>query len=332
MPTNKKAPPSPLKSKMQKIGDELKSKGAFRSESEIEAWEKEKAACTGNQMIKEDTDQAKGAIGKHPLPHEQLLFSFMPTTMTRTSPFFPMSRKDMKSRPIESGLTWETAWGRITITGERLSIYDESVLLSLLVLVKKHKSEAIATTQYELCKIGNVNPATNTYNTIWGAIKRLAGTRIDIEIREGKGSQAKLVQEMTGSIISWAGRDHKTGKLRVVLNPYFLQMYGDGFLTNLDLKFRANLKGDTAKALYRFYQGQQPLYSKGRYEIQLLKLCVAINLNTENVEIKRLREQIRKGLRELRKQGYLERWRLNKQDYVIVWRGDRKRVKQLPTT
>lgn len=125
---------------------------------------------------------------------------------------------------------------------------------------------------------------------------------------------------MTGAIVSWAGRDNKTGKLKVVINPYFIQMYADGFLTNLDLRFRARLKGDTSKALYRFFQGQRPLYKKGKYEIQLLKLCVAINLQVEGVETRRLRSLIRTGLRELRKQDYLMQWKLTKQDYVMVWK------------
>jgi len=310
---------------MNKIGKKFKTDELFASETEIEAWDKQRQESAGNRMIKESVDQVKGHINKQPEPHEQMVFSFMPTTMTRTSPFFPMSKRQMKDRPIEQDLTWETPWGRITVSGKRLSIYDESVLLSLLALVKKYQAETFTTTQYELCKIANVKPARDTYNAIWKSIDRLAGTKINIEIWEGKGQSRKLTQEMTGAIISWAGRNTKNRKLKVVINPYFIYMYAEGFLTNLDLKFRAALKGDTSKALYRFFQGQKPLYSKGKYEIQLLKLCMAINLETNNVDLFRLREQIRKGLRELRKQDYLTRWKLNKQDYVIVWKSAKKK-------
>ena len=280
-------------------------------------------------MISESVNEAKELISKQPQPPEQMMFSFMPTTMTRTTPFFPMRKRDMKDRPYDE-LTWETPWGRISVQGKRLSVYDETVLLNLLVLVKKYGTESIETTQHELCKLADVKPATNTYNAIMGSIKRLAGTRIDLEIWEGKGKNRKLSQEMTGAIISWAGRDNKTGKLKATVNPYFIQMYAEGFLTNLDLKFRAGLKGDVSKALYRFLQGQEPFYKKGRYEIQLLKLCMAINLQTDNVELFRLREQIRIGLRVLRKQGYLHRWQLNNQDYILVWKADKKGFKQLP--
>ena len=307
--------PIPIKDKLEKLGAKMN----FKSDSEIEAWERGRSDRTG-KMIKESTDQAKKLVSGKPHPHDQMLFSFMPTSMTRTSPFFPMSKQQMKDRPMEKGLSWETPWGQISVSGERLSVYDETVLLSLLVLVKKHLAETFETTQYELCKIATVNPCKNTYNAIWKSIDRLAGTKINIEIWQGKGSNRKLIQEMTGAIVSWAGRDHTTGKLKVVLNPYFIQMYAEGFLTNLDLKFRAGLKGDTSKALYRFFQGQQPLYTKGYYEVQILKLCLAINLKSDDVELWRLRDQIRKGLKELRKQGYLKRWQINNKDYVLVWK------------
>ena len=284
------------------LQDRLKalSKRAVKSDEEIEAWERQRAKLTGNKLIDESIDQAKEKISKQ--PHEQIPFSFMPTSMTRTSPFFPMNKRQMKDRPIERGLTWETPWGRIVVSGERLSIYDESILLSLLTLMSKYQTESFQTTQHELCRFSNVKPGKNTYRAVMDGIKRLAGTRIDLEIWEGKGRYRKLTQEMTGAIVSWAGRDNNTGKLNVVINPYFIRMFGSGLLTNLDLGFRAGLKGDTSKALYRFFQGQRPLYTKGRYEIQLLKLCMAINLETKNIELFRLREQIRKGLIELRKQ------------------------------
>lgn len=67
-------------------------------------------------------------------------------------------------------------------------------------------------------------------------------------------------------------------------------------------------------------QGQRPFYSKGKYEIQLIKLALAINLQVEGVALFRVREQIRKGLRELRRAGYLDRWKIRKDDLVLVWK------------
>jgi hypothetical protein len=314
--TKKKDAATPIRAKLNVVGKRLEKQGAFRSENEIKEWERLKSS---RQMIHSVVTDTKKYIGKHIQAGEQLLFSFMPTQMTRTSPFFPMSKRQMKDRPIERGLTWDTPWGRITVSGERLSVYDETVLLSLLVLVRRYNSEAIETSLYELCKISNVKPASNTYNALWKSITRLSKTDIEITKIVGKGQRRKETEDLGGNIITFRHRNRKTGKLRLIMNVYFLEMYAEGFLTNLDLKFRAALKGDTSKALYRFFQGQQPFYKTGKYEIQLLKLCRAINLKTDAVELRRLRTQIRTGLKELRKQGYIDRWQLNKKDNVIVW-------------
>ena len=301
----------------------LAGKVATKSDQEIEEFDQQIKSAQ-EQMVSSSVKPAKRHIAKHASKPEQQFFSFMPTQMTRTSPFFPMSKRQMKDRPIERGLTWETPWGRLTVSGERLSVYDETVLLSLLAIMVKHQSDTFETTQHQLCQISNVKPATNTYNAIWGSIDRLAGTKIRLEIWEGKGKSRKAIRKMTGSIISFADWSDKSGKLKIALNPYFTQMYAEGFLTNLKLEFRAKLKGDTTKALYRFFQGQEPFYKHGKFEIHLLKLCRAINLKTDNVELRRLREQIRKGLRELRKHGYLSFNRINKHDRVMVRKGQPK--------
>ena len=311
---------TPIQARMKKAEQQLKLKGLFSSESEIEAWEKQQKA---RQIISTAVNEVKEHIGKQPQPHEQMLFSFMPTQMTRTTPFYPMGKREMKDRPIET-LEWETSWGRIAVTGERLAVYDETILLSLLLLVRKHKSEIFETTQYELCKLTNVKPATNTYNAIWKSIRRLSQTHIGLEIWEGKGTKRKPMTEMSGSIITWIKRNRKTGKLQIALNPYFIEMYAESFVTNIDLGFRAGLKGDISKALYRFYEGQRG----NKYSIHILKLATAINLNL-NLPLNELRKTIRRGLRELRAKGYLERWTLPlKSDLVTVWKAN-KAIKQL---
>ena len=153
---------------------------------------------------------------------------------------------------------------------------------------------------------------------------RLSQTHIGLEIWEGKGKARKPVTEMSGSIITWIKRNRKTGKLQIALNPYFIEMYAESFITNIDLRFRAGLKGDISKSLYRFYEGQRG----NKYSIHILKLATAINLNL-NLPTNELRKTIRKGLRELRTKGYLERWTLSsKNDLVTVWKAN-KSIKQL---
>jgi hypothetical protein len=166
----------------------------------------------------------------------------------------------------------------------------------------------------------DVNPCNQTYKAIWESLKRLTKTGIDLEIWDGKGKDRKTNIEMTATMLT--GAIH-TANFQITVNPYFLEMYAEGLLTNLDLKFRASLSGSISKALYRFYAGQ----SGARYQCHALTLARAVNLNLD-LSTSELRKRIRSGLRELRKKGYLQRWSLTKEDVVSVWKSKLPSVKQ----
>jgi len=306
--TKKKTDPE-----LTKIIEKAKAK-ATKTDAEVDAWEKR---LRGYSEIKKTTQEIKSFVGKQsPEAPVQQIFGFLPTRMTRISPFFPLSRREMKDRPVEK-LTWETSWGKLTVSGERLSIYDESVLLAVLLLMRKNQAETFQTTRYEICQIMNVKPCTETYTAIWEALKRLTKTGIDLEVWEGKKKKKRKAKiEMTTTILS--GAIH-TERFQITVNPYFFEMYAKGFLTNLDLKFRANLMGDITKALYRFYEGQRDTC----YQCHLLTLAKAVNLNVK-MDTFRLRSRIRTGLRELRKKRYLKRWTLSKSDIVTAWKAKDK--------
>lgn len=314
-----------LKERMEAIGERLFNDPDFQKRKA--AWEdaqKTIEQASRSSISKAGTDEAKQIIGQSPPPpHEQMMFSFMPTRLTRTSPFFPMSRKDMKNRPYEE-IEWTTSWGMMKIEGKRLSIYDESVLLSLLVLVKKHRQMGFETTQNELCKIAKTHTGRDTYRAIWESIKRLAKTSIDLEIMEGKGRNRKPIKQMTGPILAFGERNPKTGKLKVEFNSYFLEMYAASFITILDLDLRASLKGDIAKALYRFYISQRDF----KYSCHILTLAKAVNINP-NLPLHKIRERIRTGNRELKKKGFLTKHLVNKHDIVTVWKSRNQLIKNL---
>ena len=236
--------------------------------------------------------------------------------MTRTTPFFPISKRQMKNREHKE-LEWTTSWGKMVISGETLSVYEETILLSLLHLVKKQKSELIQTTQYELCKIANVTPSKNTYNAIWSGLKRLSKTSIELSIWN---KEKKPQIEMSGTIVNYIKRDRRNGKLQIALNPYFNEMYSESFVTNINIEFRACLKGDVSKSLYRFFEGQKD----DNYSIHILKLAAAINLNM-NLPSKKIRATVRTGLRELKAKNYLSRWTLpTKTDIITIWKINKK--------
>jgi Initiator Replication protein, WH1 len=267
---------------------------------------------TRRRIIKDASEYVKKHISRQ--PPVQRFFSFMPTMLTRVSPFHFKGRAKYKEWPLvrlDSGDA--NSWGRMQVVGELLIIFDETILFGLLALMTKYQSDAFETTQEELSRLADVQPTPNNYGAIWKSIQRLAGSRIDLELFSGKGRKRNDLKEMTGSILSFADIDKKTGSIRVVINPYFLELYADSFVTNIDLKFRSRLKSDVSKAFYRFYQGQYESESA----IDILRLARAVNLETDQ-EPRRLKDKVRTGLKELEQKGYLEQYQITKDNRVII--------------
>ncbi|MGD8882207.1 MAG: replication protein C, IncQ-type [Desulfobacterales bacterium] len=267
---------------------------------------------TGKQIIKDASQYVKAHISKQ--PPVQRFFSFMPTMLTRVSPFHFKGRHKFNEWPLvrlDSGDA--NSWGRMQVVGELLIIFDETILFCLLALMTQHESDAFETSQTELAQIAGIDPTPKTATAIWKSIQRLAGTRIDLELSSGKSKKRKTLKELTGSILSFADKDKDSGKIRLVINPYFLEMYAESFVTNIDMAFRSSLKSDFSKAFYRFYQGQYETNS----EIEIKRLARAVNISTEQ-EMKRLRSKVRVGLSELKEKGYLEAYEITRDNRVIV--------------
>jgi predicted transcriptional regulator len=264
------------------------------------------------QIIKDASEYVKKHISRQ--PPVQRFFSFMPTMLTRVSPFHfkgKMKSTDWPLVRLDSGDT--DSWGRMRVVGELLIIFDETILFALLALMTRFQSDAFETKQNELSLLADIQPVPNSYRAIWKSIQRLAGTRIDLELFSGKGKKRKYLKELTGSILSFADIDKETGSIRVVINPYFLEMYAASFVTNIDLKFRSSLKSDVSKAFYRFYQGQYETES----DIDIARLARAVNLETD-LEKRRLRDKVRTGLKELQDRRYLKRYQITRESRVIV--------------
>ena len=270
------------------------------------------AERTERQMIANASRAVKEHISRQ--PHVQRLFSFMPTLMTRVSPFHFRNRSMYKDWPLVRLGSGETnAWGQMSVVGELLIIFDETVLFCLLALMKKYRSEAFETDEAEICTLAAVPDSPANRNSIWRSIQRLTGTRIDLALLSGKGKKRKAVRQMTGSILTFCDRNTETGRIQVAVNPYFLEMYGESFVTNIDLHFRAALKDDVAKALYRFLQGQ----IETTLSLALMRLAQAINLDHSNDEAS-IRRKTRVGLKELRSLNYLEDFNITRGDRVEI--------------
>jgi hypothetical protein len=276
---------------------------------------------SGKQVIKDASRYVKTHISRQ--PPVQRFFSFMPTMLTRVSPFHFKGRHKFNEWPLvrlDSGDA--NSWGSMQVVGELLIIFDETILFCLLALMTRHESDAFETSQTELAQIAGIDPTPKNAATIWKSIQRLAGTRIDLELSSGKSKKRKTLKELTGSILSFADKDQDSGKIRVVVNPYFLEMYAESFVTNIDMAFRRSLKSDISKAFYRFYQGQYETNT----DIEIRRLARAVNMDTQQ-EMKRLRSKVRAGLNELKEKGYLEAYEVTRDHHVNVTKSKDAAVK-----
>ena len=237
--------------------------------------------------------------------------SYLPTVMTRLSPFFPVNKRQMKIDTITEPIITENPWGKIIIRNRKLSIYDETVLLSLLMLLKKYSSKTFQTTLYELCKLMNVKPAKDTYNAIMKSLHRMSEAHITIEKRVSRSHNAQT--EMDGSLVTGITKSKESRKMILELNSYLLSSLRDRFITRIDIRLRQELRGDISKSLYRFYEGQR----SECYTISILKLSQVINISCDE-KMFCLRWKLRRAMRELEVGGYLRRFILPVRGEVVA--------------
>ena len=154
----------------------------------------------GRQIIRNASEYVKKHISRQ--PPVQRFFSFMPTMLTRVSPFHFKGRIKYTEWPLvrlDSGDA--DSWGRMQVVGELLIIFDETILFALLALMTKLQCDAFETNQDELSFLADVQPTPANYGAIWKSIQRLAGTRIDLELFSGKGKKRKDLKAL--SRCSW---------------------------------------------------------------------------------------------------------------------------------
>jgi hypothetical protein len=255
---------------------------------------------SGRSMVRD----GKAAVDRHVSrqPHVQRLFSFMPTLMTRVSPFHLTNRSGLKEWPLvrlDSGRS--AAWGRMGVVGEMLVIFDETVLFALLVLMRLYRSDSFETSTEELCQLAGIKPSARNAADVWKSLRRLAGTRIDLELTSGKGKRRRVMRAMSGAILGYVDRMPESSRIRAVVNPYFYEMYADSFVANIDIRFRASLKRDVSKAFYRHFQGQ----TATGFSVEITNLARSVNLDPQLAPVE-LAKTVRAGLSELQRRGYLQ--------------------------
>lgn len=268
-------------------------------------------------------------------PPEQLRFSFspFPTQLTRTSPFFPLSTQEMANREFMRDMVIAShSWGTLTYSGPKLSVYEEDYLMILLALlcdanarIEEAGVEGETTYTYngnirQILKLKGIeNPGANYYKLVIDAFTLLSGASFKLTTKKpGKGKR-EAETTYVNNILSNFVYKHGSGDIKVSVNPYFYQTYGQGMVTWLDVQIRSRLKNPHSKALYRFIMSHRD----DLWEGPLLTLAASANIDLNLPKFK-IRERLKKAIGELIEVGVLiDKSKINA-DLVELWRTPRK--------
>lgn len=239
---------------------------------------------------------------------------YMPTGMARTSPFFPMKKGD--DRPIHDNLVIENKWGRLIISGPRLSILDETVLLALIRLDTQRRngsSQEFLTDLSELCALCGTGRGTGSFKAIQESLERMTRVVARKDSYNIENDSKKIVDISTGAFISHFRLAPEKGKIIIALNPYFTDQHSRNLSTSVDLEERAKQKGDVAKAIHRFLE----THKNNKFPYHVITLCRAVNINTE-LSLSAIRRTLRIALDELRTNGIVTNWKRDKNDLYFI--------------
>lgn len=255
------------------------------------------------QAVAQEIRREIAPDGKLPAEQAWMNFAPMPTDMCRVSPFFPMGTKEMASRTLIRGMVIaKSAWGEVTYSGPKLSVFEEDVLLAILALLKGVEPEEIegkpawtyaGPLRPILTALGYKATGKRNYERIRAALELLAMAVVRIQTKRGKWELVNMITR--------AGGDESEATVAVTVNPFFAEMYAAGAVNLLDLAKRSELLRPVSKALHRFATSH-----RGDWQGHFLTLAAAINLDLEQPHFE-IRRQIRQAMSELRKAGVIGR-------------------------
>lgn len=249
-----------------------------------------------------------------------LSFAPMPSDLCRVSPFAPMGKTVLASRPfVEDLVIVKSAWGELRYTGPRLSVFEEDVFLAVLALIEepgeglqvevngKPTTAWIGPIRQILRLMGLTDGAAN-YNRVRRALKLMRATTFEICLKSGRINGCGL--------LAGYDLDPTTGQDRVTVDPVFSELYSRGSVTRLDVERRAKLPGAVAKCLYRFVMSHKGPKWAGHW----MTVARAINLDMEQPD-KKLRQLLRGGVAALTRAGVLTKASGLEKDTLTLVRG-----------
>jgi hypothetical protein len=228
----------------------------------------------------------------------------LPTDLTRLSPFFPLNRNQSRGNDaLLENQEITNSWGRIILTGPKLSIFEEDIFLASLALasgpdgfvIEEGRERPTFGYQGPMSKISDVlgysrGGAQNRH--IRRSLELLSGSSVELRPNKGECFTLGLLEKF-----SW----NKKQQLTIVFDPFFYKKYQERRCTFIDIKKRQLLKRPTSKALHRFMLSQR----SGIWRGSMNTLAKALNLNQQQ-KPKYMRRQLNDAIKEQVQHGLLQ--------------------------
>ena len=197
----------------QKAIERYKAKVGNRTDAEIDQYEKDLAAISMplGQVYSDINKRISAAIEK--VAGEPVQLSWLPTDTARSSIFSPIADRDLERQ--HGKIVFSSSWGTLTVHGPPLNVTDESVFLALLHFVSKEKKAVIKVNYRQICKILGLSYQTKNIRRIKAAIKNLALTSLDFELKDGTWAIERILKSAKG-----AG-DYST----IEIDPWFFSKF-----------------------------------------------------------------------------------------------------------
>ena len=244
-----------------------------------------------------------------PPVEKQVVFAFLPHEMAKVSIFFPMSDKELRSDSRLIGkIVQENSWGKVTIEGVKLAIFEEDIFLAIMKLAKSKNRLCTDAGKYyiktSIKEVANLLYASTGYSTskvadmLLRALKNFQLVRFEIDLK-GAGGKRGGITGSIGNIVESFYHEKETNELSIYFNPHFCMFFLESMLTNINFSLRRKLKKDGSKALLRFLSAHS---NPGRMHI--LTVLKAINYNTDQ-PMSMLRHRFKSFVSELKKYAVL---------------------------
>lgn len=261
--------------------------------------------------VENEAEEFKKEILKTPAKGKQLILSFLPHQMAKTSIFFPMSDRELKEeRRRISRIEQETNWGKIVIEGIKLAIFEEDIFLALIKIAKNKvkkigENYLLETNMGEIIHLlyGREGYTKKSVERIEKALQHFQLVRFELTTfdwkKKGKERLKTRTTRSIGNIIASYKYDAKTKRLTIKFNGEFFAYFLSSMLTYINFSLRRQLKKDGSKALLRFLATHN-----NPNKMHILTVLKAINYNI-NQPMYALRRKLKQFIAELKKKGVL---------------------------